>query len=647
MPIEQIRIHSIMVIGAAIAAWLSGDFHIVLFLMLVGSVIPLWFDINLDKIRGLVIWKIYGLVNFAFFIYCYLNQIAVSFAVFMLVLFCLVYEFYGEARKGAPARLIGVLAFLILLYKAHLNNGLNLFFGLSIYIFSVIYCLLTLNLGKQNNYHPFTIFRHHYGSMFRYLVLTFVIGLVVYWIFPRLPGQSFSSMPSLGSNNISGFSDRMNLNDIGSLKRSRRHVMDVKPMNGRLHSPYLKGRVMDTYDRGSWRTTKSWPQYFFGIDDQFKFGEIDDDLPVLKYRIDQEPLADNNIFFFDYLVEVEGDLEPLKIEGYFNALSMFRGVPAALSYTVIVQGVPRMHNKKNGLEKYLVVPENHDYIYEEANRILAQLEDGSAAAQATRLVNYFQNTFEYSLDINNAGVDDPLEYFLLDSQSGHCELYASATVLMLRARGIPARMVTGFMLPGVHPSGDFYYVTESDAHAWVEYYEDDHWFIADPTPSAEPERISFYENSVAYIQRIWRTNIISFDYTLQREYLAKIIASVKKAAVWLVSNPVTYILPVLALVIFFMVRGRRFLPLWGNKRAVGMYHRVLRRLARAYSVRNPGEGVYDYLKRLGVEPVLHTRLTYFLDVYHRYRFASQPARSDERELLKVGAELSGNLKQTR
>jgi transglutaminase-like putative cysteine protease len=103
-----------------------------------------------------------------------------------------------------------------------------------------------------------------------------------------------------------------------------------------------------------------------------------------------------------------------------------------------------------------------------------------AAALAARL-----RTFRYTLDNPCGTAANPLEDFLERTQAGHCEYFASALALMLRARGVPARVVNGYRLGAWVPEGSYWLVTEDEAHSWVEYWDDGAriWRMADGTPS--------------------------------------------------------------------------------------------------------------------------------------------------------------------
>ncbi|HEY3270462.1 MAG TPA: transglutaminaseTgpA domain-containing protein [Geothrix sp.] len=92
--------------------------------------------------------------------------------------------------------------------------------------------------------------------------------------------------------------------------------------------------------------------------------------------------------------------------------------------------------------------------------------------------------FHYTLDNPSGRAANPLEDFLDRTQAGHCEYFASAMTLMLRARGVPARVVNGFRLGPWIPEGGYFRVSQDQAHSWVEYWDQGRWHVADPTPAA-------------------------------------------------------------------------------------------------------------------------------------------------------------------
>jgi hypothetical protein len=85
---------------------------------------------------------------------------------------------------------------------------------------------------------------------------------------------------------------------------------------------------------------------------------------------------------------------------------------------------------------------------------------------------------------------DPVDEFLFDTRRGFCEHYASAFTFVMRAAGIPSRVVTGYQGGELNPLGGYLVVRQSDAHAWSEVWIDGAgWVRIDPTAAVAPERI--------------------------------------------------------------------------------------------------------------------------------------------------------------
>jgi transglutaminase-like putative cysteine protease len=108
------------------------------------------------------------------------------------------------------------------------------------------------------------------------------------------------------------------------------------------------------------------------------------------------------------------------------------------------------------------------------------------AAELARTLEAALRTWRYTLDNPSGGAANPLEDFLDRTQAGHCEYFASAMALMLRARGVPARVVNGYRLGPWIAEGGYFRVSQDQAHSWVEYWDQGAWHVADPTPAAPP-----------------------------------------------------------------------------------------------------------------------------------------------------------------
>ena len=122
-------------------------------------------------------------------------------------------------------------------------------------------------------------------------------------------------------------------------------------------------------------------------------------------------------------------------------------------------------------------------------RVMALAQTITAGAKndyerARAIERYLRTDFRYSLEPLEHEVDDPLAHFLFVSKKGHCEYFASAMGVLLRAVWVPSRVVTGFQSGTFNPLSGWHVVRASDAHSWVEaWVPGEGWLTFDPTPS--------------------------------------------------------------------------------------------------------------------------------------------------------------------
>lgn len=133
-------------------------------------------------------------------------------------------------------------------------------------------------------------------------------------------------------------------------------------------------------------------------------------------------------------------------------------------------------------------PKSSDlYFPQEYETLFAENVSTSQPMTATKALDYVREFFHgytYSLyQPEDLRYQDPLEYFLKESKSGHCEYFASTTVLLLRYLGVPARYVTGYSVQEYDPYLEMYIVRERHAHAWAIAYLNGNWQTVDTTPA--------------------------------------------------------------------------------------------------------------------------------------------------------------------
>ena len=154
-----------------------------------------------------------------------------------------------------------------------------------------------------------------------------------------------------------------------------------------------------------------------------------------------------------------------------------------------------------------------------------------------RLVDYLMTNFKYSTDVRGTDMDPVLD-FMRNTRSGHCELFASTMILLLRQYGIPARYVTGFVCDEAHPSGRYYVSRLGNAHAWVEAYsrQDGKWILVEPTPpSGVPHssaQMGFWQSWVDRIKEIFQAVLSD----LRRGNFAKAVIDIASAGYFAIKD---------------------------------------------------------------------------------------------------------------
>lgn len=141
-------------------------------------------------------------------------------------------------------------------------------------------------------------------------------------------------------------------------------------------------------------------------------------------------------------------------------------------------------------------------------------------------IKHLQSTCSYSLELTAAEPDvDPIESFMFNSKSGHCEYFASALAAMCLSVNIPARVVTGYAGGEFNSVSGTYTIRKSDAHAWVEARPSPtRWETFDPTPASDlPHTRRASGGLWAYIKHLyealefsWVDNIVTFDQSRSR-----------------------------------------------------------------------------------------------------------------------------------
>jgi transglutaminase-like putative cysteine protease len=277
-------------------------------------------------------------------------------------------------------------------------------------------------------------------------------------------------------------------------------------------------------------------------------------------------------------------------------------------------------------------------------RIAAGLavDKGTLSEKLQAVRSFFRENFSYSFwqgRPRNLGTNETaLSRFLLRTHSGHCEYFATATVLLLRQLGVPARYAVGY---AVHESsGKGYVVRERDAHAWCLAWDEQNriWQDIDTTPGSWIREESDRASPLEWLMDGW--SWISFQFS---KFLSGQTHLRRYALIALI--------PILGLMLYQIVfrKNRRWrrrtgeepepVAIWPGKDSE--FYRVERLLARRGLARRPEELLSGWLERALHEPGLapvKSRLLHLLDLHYRFRFDPVGLNLEDRRRLKQEAQ---------
>ncbi len=211
-----------------------------------------------------------------------------------------------------------------------------------------------------------------------------------------------------------------------------------------------------------------------------------------EYRVMVEPNASGWAFALDMPKTWSGE-RGLRMDSDYRLGVFFGGARnRRLDYRVTsyTQYAAREPLTEKEVEQYRALPPGSS----PRTRALAAtwLTDGPSPEQIIeRAMQYLRSQpFEYTLTPPPLGAQ-PVDQFLFETREGFCEHYASAFAVMLRAAGLPARVVTGYQGGELNSLGEYYIIRQSDAHAWTEVWlRDRGWVRVDPIVAVAPERVA-------------------------------------------------------------------------------------------------------------------------------------------------------------
>jgi len=306
------------------------------------------------------------------------------------------------------------------------------------------------------------------------------LALAMWILFPRI-ATPFWAVPIDTSSGVTGLSDEMSPGDISSLSASSAVAFRVR-FAGDVPQPadrYWRGLVLYRFNGRSWTAEPT-----IGRRDDWDINYRGE--PV-RYEITMEPTRQHWVFALDLPYEVSLDAYMGRQQQISRAQPIDQRVAyRALSYTdFTIDGGATADE----LRYYRWLPDESNPRTRELAESL-HADAGSDRAYVDAVMRMFHDeSFYYTLEPPALGRNS-VDEFLFGSRQGFCEHYASAFGVLMRAAGIPSRVVVGYQGGELNPMSDYMIVRQSDAHAWNEVWlEGEGWTRVDPTSAVAPERI--------------------------------------------------------------------------------------------------------------------------------------------------------------
>ncbi len=358
------------------------------------------------------------------------------------------------------------------------------------------------------------------------LALILLLSVPIFLAMPRLT-RGFTRNGLLATETLSGFSDSVRLGEVAQVKLNPQIVMRVRVKSSaevRNRQLRWRGVTLDYYDGRTWSESGQGPILIRRSGGSF---QIDDKLSphgFTQQRFFVEPLNINTVFVAPRPIHIIGLPEVARDsgDGLWTEPHPYHKIEYAV-YSDTSQASDLDLVSDNGRvypaeikQRYLQLPLNHDRRIDE---LASEVTRGATTQleMARRIEEHLRTKYNYSLSLQRVEEGDPVADFLFNVRSGHCEYFASAMVLMLRTRRVPARIVNGFQMGEYNDSADVYTVRQSDAHSWVEvYFPKSGWIAFDPTP---PAGLSVYDTGVTAwlrhygeaMEMFWLEHIVGFD----------------------------------------------------------------------------------------------------------------------------------------
>jgi protein-glutamine gamma-glutamyltransferase len=354
--------------------------------------------------------------------------------------------------------------------------------------------------------------RGFYGAIVVSALVSFVFAFGVFFALPRWTLGYIKGSPALATQ-TTGFSKDVTITP-GEVQQDNTVVMRVEPQKGgsRLPLPaYISGMRYTTFNGRQWLVAAGRPESVYvssGIDSFV----VSDQQPDTLTTVYLEPTGTDVVFGLEHITGLRAQFQYLRRDAEGN---LFTDAPYYKTIRYDVSSLDQdtfpvdslVARRPALLDTYLQVPELSQAFKDVAARVVRGLTVRDKA-QATR--DYLLANYEYSLNPTATSIED----FVVNRHTGYCEHFATSMVLLLRAEGVHARLVSGFVATEWNKASGYLIVRAKDAHTWVEALDGSSWVRYDPTPSSF-QQVSLITNILDNVRMVWYRNVVTYDLARQ------------------------------------------------------------------------------------------------------------------------------------
>jgi protein-glutamine gamma-glutamyltransferase len=481
-----------------------------------------------------------------------------------LALFGVVVRMFSLRRERDHVTL-AILAFLMVLAAAVLTVNSIFLFSFALFMMMAVGTFVLMEMRRSG--HAANIqarhsndpqeHRHLAFSLARVapalMLMILFIGAAVFFVMPRMSAAGYLGDYSFGADLSSGFSDRVQLGQIGQIQQSNAVVMHIQIDGDKVgrYDLHWRGVALSNFDGTTWSNVREQFILPRQPDHTYRLPRLNAAVisygmglrreQIIHYRVLMEPIGTNVFFLAPWARSLTGDYRTLSVDSVgavYNFDSQHPSISRYEAESDIAAAAPAElrtagQNYPAQIQAgYLRPPPTDPRVRELATQITSSASTNFDKAAA--IENYLRTHFAYTLQLPRTKVNDPIANFLFERKQGHCEYFASAMAVMLRTVGIPSRVVNGFRSDEFNDLTGNYVVRAKNAHSWVEaYFPGYGWQTFDPTPAGNggiPQgwgRVALYIDAMA---SFWRDWVVSYDTSHQ--YVLGQSAVGRSRAVW-------------------------------------------------------------------------------------------------------------------